>query len=94
MENLDGTILTTAAQASVSSLGVPSVAVSITITAYLLTLAVLIPLVDGSPGASDPVAFFLAAIAIFTLASVLCALSTEYRPNSRHHGVLRVSGGR
>ena len=75
MEILDGTIVTTAAPRIGSSLGVPSTAVSLVITAYLVTLAVLIP-VSGWVSArwgSRPV--FLAAIAIFTLASIGCAAS-------------------
>ena len=77
MENLDGTILTTAAPSIGRSLGVPSVAVGITITAYLLTLAVLIPLSGWITRRLGSRRIFLAAIAIFTLASVLCALSTS-----------------
>ena len=77
MENLDGTILTTAAPSIGRSLGVPSVAVGITITAYLLTLAVLIPLSGWITRRLGSRRVFLAAIAIFTLASVLCALSTS-----------------
>lgn len=77
MENLDGTILTTAAPSIGRSLGVPSVAVGVTITAYLLTLAVLIPLSGWVSRRLGSRRVFLAAIAIFTLASVLCALSTS-----------------
>ncbi len=77
MENLDGTILTTAAPSIGRSLGVPSVAVGITITAYLLTLAVLIPLSGWITRRLGSRRIFLAAIAIFTLASVLCALSSS-----------------
>ena len=77
MENLDGTILTTAAPSIGRSLGVPSVAIGITITAYLLTLAALIPLSGWITRRLGSRRVFLAAIAIFTLASVLCALSTS-----------------
>jgi EmrB/QacA subfamily drug resistance transporter len=77
MENLDGTILTTAAPSIGTSLGVPSVAVGVTITAYLLTLAVLIPLSGWITRRLGSRRVFLAAIAVFTLASVLCAISTS-----------------
>jgi len=77
MENLDGTILTTAAPSIGRSLGVPSVTVGITITAYLLTLAVLIPLSGWITRRLGSRRVFLAAIVIFTVASVLCALSTS-----------------
>ena len=75
MENLDGTILTTAAPSIGTAFGVPSVAVGVTITAYLLTLAVLIPLSGWITRRFGTRRVFLAAIAIFTVASVLCALS-------------------
>ena len=77
MENLDGTILTTAAPSIGRSLGVASVTVGITITAYLLTLAVLIPLSGWITRRLGSRRVFLAAIVIFTVASVLCALSTS-----------------
>ena len=92
MENLDGTILTTAAPSIGRSLGVPSVAVGITITAYLLTLAVLIPLSGWITRRLGSRRIFLAAIAIFTLASVLCALSTSL-PELTIMRVLQGVGG-
>jgi EmrB/QacA subfamily drug resistance transporter len=77
MENLDGTILATAAPSMARSFHVDSAAISIAITAYLLTLAVLIPLSGWLSERLGVRAIFLSAIAIFTLASVLCALSTS-----------------
>jgi EmrB/QacA subfamily drug resistance transporter len=77
MENLDGTILATAAPSMARSFHVDSAAISIAITAYLLTLAVLIPLSGWLTERLGARAIFLSAIAIFTLASVLCALSTS-----------------
>ncbi len=77
MENLDGTILTTAAPSIGKSLGVPSVAVGVTITAYLLTLAVLIPLSGWITRRFGSRRVFLVAIAVFTIASILCAVSTS-----------------
>lgn len=92
MENLDGTILTTAAPSIGSSLGIPSVEVGVTITAYLLTLAVLIPLSGWITRRLGPRRVFLAAIAIFTLASVLCSLSTSL-PELTVMRVLQGIGG-
>ncbi len=92
MENLDGTILTTAAPSIGRSLGVPSVAVGIAITAYLLTLAVLIPLSGWITRRLGSRRIFLAAIASFTLASVLCALSTNL-PELTIMRVLQGIGG-
>ncbi len=77
MENLDGTIVATAAPSMARSLGVTSVAIGITITAYLLTLAVLIPLSGWVTQRWGVRTVFLSAIALFTLASLLCGLSTS-----------------
>ena len=92
MENLDGTILTTAAPSIGRSLGVPSVTVGITITAYLLTLAVLIPLSGWITRRLGSRRVFLAAIVIFTVASVLCSLSASL-PELTIMRVLQGIGG-
>ncbi len=92
MENLDGTILTTAAPSIGRSLGVPSVSIGITITAYLLTLAVLIPLSGWITRRLGSRRVFLAAIAIFTIASALCALSASL-PELTIMRVLQGVGG-
>ncbi|SDZ58377.1 drug resistance transporter, EmrB/QacA subfamily [Saccharopolyspora shandongensis] len=75
MENLDGTIVTTAAPSIGESLGVPPTAVGLVMTAYLLTLSVLIPLSAWLTSRLGVRPVFLAAIAIFTLASLGCAAS-------------------
>lgn len=92
MENLDGTILTTAAPSIGRSLNVPSVAIGVTITAYLLTLAVLIPLSGWITRRLGSRRVFLTAIAVFTIASVLCALSTSL-PELTIMRVLQGFGG-
>ena len=74
MEYLDGTVIATALPAMARDFGEPAVALSIGISAYLLTLAVFIPLsgwVADRFGTRD---VFIAAIAIFTGASMLCGL--------------------
>jgi len=76
MENLDGTILVTAVPSIGRDLGVPPVAVGVTITAYLLTLAMLIPLSGWITRRFGSRRVFLTAIVVFTLASVLCAASS------------------
>lgn len=77
MEILDGTILSTAAPSMARSFGVDSAAISIAITAYLLTLAVLIPASGWLVERFGARRVFLCAIAVFTLASALCAVSTS-----------------
>lgn len=100
MEILDGTILTTAAPSIGRSLGVSSVSVGVTITAYLLTLAVLIPLSGWIAERFGARRVFLAAIAIFTVASILCAASmslwelTAFRVLQGVGGAMMVPVGR
>jgi EmrB/QacA subfamily drug resistance transporter len=77
MEMLDGTIVTTAAPSIGRSLGVPSTSISLVISAYLVTLAVLIPASGWVAARFGARPVFLTAIAIFTLASVGCAASTS-----------------
>jgi EmrB/QacA subfamily drug resistance transporter len=77
MEMLDGTIVTTAAPSIGRSLGVPSTSISLVISAYLVTLAVLIPASGWVAARWGARPVFLAAIAIFTFASIGCAASTS-----------------
>ena len=77
MENLDGTIVVTAAPMIARDLGVTSAAVAVTVTAFLLTVAVLIPASGWLTDRFGVRRVFTVAIAVFTLASLLCALSTS-----------------
>ena len=78
MENLDGTIVTTAAPRIGHALGVPSTSVGLVIAAYMVTLAVLIPLSGWMAARWGARPVFLSAIAIFTLSSLACAASTAF----------------
>ncbi len=75
MEILDGTIVATAAPSMARYFGVESADIGITITSYLLTMAVLIPLSGWLARRWGARFIFLLAIAVFTGASLLCALS-------------------
>lgn len=77
MENLDGTIIATAAPAIGRSLGVDAIAVNVVATAYLLTVAVLIPVSGWIADRFGARRVFCAAIVLFTVASALCAASTN-----------------
>jgi MFS family permease len=77
MEMLDGTIVITAAPSIADSLGVASTSISLVISAYLVTLAVLIPASGWVAARFGARPVFLAAIVIFTLASIGCAASTS-----------------
>jgi len=77
MEMLDGTIVTTASPQIGRSLRAPATEVGLVVTAYLLTLAVLIPLSGWLTRRYGNRVVFLTAIALFTLASVGCAASVN-----------------
>jgi EmrB/QacA subfamily drug resistance transporter len=78
MENLDGTIVTTAAPRIGQALDVPSTAVGLVIAAYMVTLAVLIPLSGWIAARWGARSVFLSAIAIFTVSSLLCAATESF----------------
>jgi EmrB/QacA subfamily drug resistance transporter len=75
MEILDATIVVTAIPRISSSLDADPNATSLIISAYLVTLAVLIPLSSWMTRRFGYRRVFLSAIAIFTLASLGCAAS-------------------
>jgi EmrB/QacA subfamily drug resistance transporter len=75
MEMLDGTIVTTAAPRIGAALHAPATEIGLVVTAYLLTLAVLIPLSGWLTRRLGNRVVFLTAIALFTAASIGCAAS-------------------
>ena len=75
MENLDGTVIVTAMPKMAVSFGVHPVDVNIGISAYLLTLAVLIPVSGWLADRLGTRLVFSSAVALFTLASVICGFS-------------------
>jgi EmrB/QacA subfamily drug resistance transporter len=76
MEILDATVIAPAAPHMAVSLGVAPVAINVAITAYVLTLAVLIPISGWLTERFGARLVFTTAIAVFTLASVGCAAAT------------------
>jgi EmrB/QacA subfamily drug resistance transporter len=78
MENLDGTIIATALPQMGRSFHVSPVDLNVGMTAYMLMLAVFIPIsgwVADRFGARD---VFVSAIAVFTLSSIFCGLSQGF----------------
>ncbi len=75
MENLDATIIATGLPSMAHAFGTTAVAVNVGITAYLLTLAVFIPLSGWMATRFGERRVFASAILVFTVASVLCAMS-------------------
>lgn len=77
MENLDATILATAAPAIASDFGVAPADTAIAMTSYLLALATFIPVSGWLAGRWGADRVFAVAIVLFTLASVVCAFSGD-----------------
>ena len=75
MEQLDATIVTTAIPDMARSLQVPPLELNLAITAYILSLAVFMPVSSWFADRFGPRRVFAAALVIFTVASMLCGLS-------------------
>jgi EmrB/QacA subfamily drug resistance transporter len=85
MENLDGTVIATALPDMGKSFHVSPVDLNIGMTAYLLMLAVFIPISGWVADRVGARTVFVSAIAIFTVSSILCGLS---------HGIVTFTGAR
>jgi EmrB/QacA subfamily drug resistance transporter len=77
MEILDATIITPAIPLISASFGIGAVDVSVAISAYLVTVAVLIPASGWMADRFGIRRVFVVAVAVFTLASIGCALSVS-----------------
>ena len=77
MEILDATVIAPAAPHIAEDLGVGAVTVNVAITAYVLTLAVLIPASGWLTERFGARRVFTVAIAVFTLASAGCAAAVS-----------------
>lgn len=75
MELMDGTVIATALPQMAISFHVGVVSMNIGMTAYLLTLAVFIPVSGWIADRLGTRSTFISAIAIFTMASMLCGIS-------------------
>jgi EmrB/QacA subfamily drug resistance transporter len=75
MENLDGTIIATALPQMARSFHAHAVNLNIGMTAYLITLAVFIPISGWVADRFGSRSIFAAAIGVFTLSSLLCGFS-------------------
>src|SRR5450830_1332410 len=77
MEQLDSTIVNTAIPAMAASLHVTPLSLKAVVTSYILSLAVCIPISGWMADRFGTRRVFSAAVAIFTLASILCGLSVN-----------------
>lgn len=74
MQNLDTTIINTALPSIANSFGESPVRLSLAVTAYMLSLAVFIPVSGWIADRYGAASVFRAAIGVFTIASMLCGL--------------------
>jgi EmrB/QacA subfamily drug resistance transporter len=77
MQMLDATIIATALPAMAASLGVPPVRLNVAITAYLLAVAVFVPLSGWLADRVGARRVFVFAIGLFAFSSLLCGVSQE-----------------
>ncbi len=75
LEQLDATIITTAIPDMARSLDTTALRLNLALTAYMVTVAVFIPLSGWLADRFGMRRIFVAAIAVFTLGSVLCGLA-------------------
>ena len=75
MENLDGTVIATALPQMAPAFHATPIALSAGMSAYMLTLAVFIPISGWVADRFGSRTVFAAAIAGFTLSSILCGMS-------------------
>jgi EmrB/QacA subfamily drug resistance transporter len=77
MENLDATIVNTAVPSIAAALGVAPLSIKAVLTSYTLSLAVLIPLSGWMADRFGTRTVFGAAVALFSLGSLACGLSSN-----------------
>ena len=77
MENMDATVISTSLPAIAADIGTNPLALKLAITTYLLSLAVFIPASGWTADRFGARTVFSAAIAVFILGSIGCALSSS-----------------
>src|SRR4051812_35464349 len=75
MENMDSTIIATSLPAIAADIGANPLALKLAVTSYLLSLAVFIPASGWTADRFGARTVFRAAIAVFVIGSIGCALS-------------------
>ena len=75
MENMDSTVIATSLPAIAADIGANPLALKLAVTSYLLSLAVFIPASGWTADRFGARTVFRAAIAVFVLGSIGCALS-------------------
>lgn len=92
MQNLDSTVIATALPTMAAAFGSDPIHMNIALTAYMLSLAVFIPASGWMADRFGVRTIFRAAIAVFTIGSILCGLS-ESLPQLIGARILQGAGG-
>jgi EmrB/QacA subfamily drug resistance transporter len=79
MEQIDTTIITTALPRMAASFGRSAVSLNLAITAYLISLAVFIPISGWVADRFGMRRTFITALGLFTLGSLCCAVAPDYQ---------------
>src|SRR6202162_3604213 len=77
MENMDSTVIATSLPAIAADIGSDPLALKLAITSYLLSLAIFIPASGWTADRFGARTVFRAAIAVFVIGSIGCALSNS-----------------
>ena len=77
MENMDSTVIATSLPAIAADIGTNPLALKLAITSYLLSLAIFIPASGWTADRFGARTVFRAAIAVFVIGSIGCALSNS-----------------
>ena len=77
MENMDSTVIATSLPAIAADIGTNPLALKLAVTSYLLSLAIFIPASGWTADRFGARTVFRAAIAVFVLGSIGCALSSS-----------------
>ena len=77
MQMLDSTVVTTALPAMARDLGSDPISMNITITSYLIAVAMFVPVSGWAADRFGARKIFIAAVVLFTLSSLTCALSNS-----------------
>ena len=75
MDNMDSTVIATSLPAIAADIGTSPLTLKLAVTSYLLSLAVFIPMSGWTADRFGARTVFRAAIAVFVLGSIGCALS-------------------
>src|SRR4051794_19067800 len=77
MENMDSTVIATSLPAIAADMGTNPLSLKLALTSYLLSLAVFIPMSGWTADRFGARTVFAAAIAVFMLGSIGCAMSSS-----------------